>query len=265
MAKLGDLELCPTPLAELTLQQALALAVVRSRQRVAAEAARWKERASRSEAAHASAEHKRDLLLRCAQQQPGSSQDEHTSYVLCESTQPALLPAWSSIAAECDALLADGYSAAAVAAVRDARLAACPLSCSSSALSQSEANGGSAAGPCSTPLAAVVSFTLRTVVRLPRGATQATLLEAATEFLLQALQPGVQPQFEAEAAVHVLVPGLLSAACTPPGTLEAPMQAEASSSMSQASCSSSPADAALHPAANMLECLLEVRFMPLTD
>ena len=258
MAKLSNLEVPRTPPAELTLQQVLAVAVVRSREGVTAEAARWKERASALEAALASAEHERDLLQRSARQQPGSSQDEHASSMLCESTQPALSPVWSSIAAECDALLADGYSTAAVAAVRDARLAACPTACSSTALSQTKASEGSAAGPCSTPLAAVVSFALCTVVRLPRGAMQATLLAAATEFLLQALQPGVQPQLETEAAVRVLVPGLLSAACAPPGTLEACTQPEASISMSQASCSSSPADAALHPAAHMLECLLEV-------
>ena len=258
MAKLSDLDLSQTPPAELTVQQMLAVAVVRSRQRVTAEAARWKERASRLEAALTSAEHERDVLQRSLQQQPGSSQDEHASCLLCESRQPALSPVWSSIAAECDALLADGYSVAAVAAVRDARLAAYPLARSSDAFSQSKASEGSAAGPCSTPLAAVVSFTLRTVVRLPRGATQVTLLAAATEFLLQALQPGVQPQLETEAAVGMLVPGLLSAACAPTGTPEVCTQPEASVSMSQASCSSSPADAALHPATHMLECLLEV-------
>ena len=258
MAELSGPEVCCTPLAELTLQQVLAVAVVRSRQRVAVEAARWKERAGQLEAALASAAQERGLLQRSAQQQPGSSQDEHTSCLLCESTHPALSPVWRGIAAECDGLLAEGYSAAAVAAVRDARLAECPWSGRSDALSQLHASEYSAAGPWSTPLAAVVSFTLCTVRRLPQGATQAAPLAAATEFLLQALQPGVQAQAEAGAALRMLVPGLLAAACPPPGASEAGAHMEASTSASQASCSSTPRDAALHPAANVLECLLQV-------
>lgn len=262
LARLEGAEL----MAELGLREVLAVAIVRARAKAVGEAAHWKRRASELEAERVSRASELPAVQRDAfcgvQTGAALSNEDQSSCYTANSGSPALLPVWEALAAEEEALLAAGYSALAAAAVRDARLAACA----------SRAAGGlGAAGSCSeastvSSLAAVVRFTLRTVLRLPHGSMQAGLLAAALEFLLHALQPGAQPADQAEAAVCELVPGLLCAACSSgaaPASARDACQADACEAGrctpgSQASCCCSPAPATPHPAAQMLECLLQV-------
>lgn len=245
--------------AEISLKEALAVAVVKTRQKMAAEAVYWK-----SKATQLTSQAEEMLLLQRKAQQEAVVDEEHTSGLCCKHARPGLSPAWDAMSAECETLRDAGYSAAAVAAVRNARLAECAFGSAGAPVTASERCEPVAS--CGTPLAAVVSFTLHTTLQLPQGSMQAGLLAAAADFLLHALQPGAHTEAQTEAALHVLVPQLLSAACGGAMALpNAPLDAWQSMDSelggyadSQASCLGSPADTAPHPAAQLLECLLQV-------